>query len=166
MNVAFRFYALLYLVSMKADGLVVQPQTLPADSIQPQIQRNESKSDAATDFLDELAAAISKRYPTNDQSNFAAFIDALLDLSEEEEGDDDVGHVFTPFPELISMNADTNASSTYGNVTGSASGKLEITNGDDVNMRDGENVSNNAVVRLLSGIAVSIIVLQAFTLTI
>ncbi|CAI5710967.1 unnamed protein product [Peronospora effusa] len=140
MNVAFRFYALLYLVSMKANGLVVQPQTLPADSIQPQIQRNESESDAATDFLDELAAAIFKRYPTNDQSNFAAFIDALLDLgstsnestihsngsstydhsdvyvgdaSEEEEGDDDVGHVFTPFPELLSMNADTSASSTY-----------------------------------------------------
>ncbi|CAI5743865.1 unnamed protein product [Peronospora destructor] len=191
MNVAFRFYALLFLVSMKADGFVVQPQTLPSNSTQPQLQRNESKLDAvATDFLNEVVAAIIRNYPTDDQSKFAALFDALLDhgsASNEstlhsngsstndhsdvyvddasEEDDDDVGYDFTLFSESISMNADTNASSTFGNVTGSASGRLEITIGDDANMRDGENVSNNAVARLLSGITVSIIVLHAFTLT-
>lgn len=195
MNVVFRFVSLLILLLMEADGLVFQPRMPHPSSTQRHLQHEENESDpAATDFLAEVSAAILKDDPTNKFSNFAAFIDALVaraaasneshfysnwsntaDRSEEvsvgpaSAEEDAIGSDFTPFPELSSMDADTDASVTFdqvANVSSSFSasgGDLENTIGDDVTMTDGEDSSDSVtVMQLSSGIIVSFV---AFGLT-
>ncbi|CAH0481251.1 unnamed protein product [Peronospora belbahrii] len=180
-------------MTTKAYGFVLQPQTHSPRPTQIQPQHHDNESDAtATDFLDELVAAVWKDYPTDDLYKFKRLLDVLLahsyasnesmhhsnwsstidpievpfgSASEEEETFHDVENGLTPLPKLISTDADTDASIAFDNETGSSSEGLESAVGDDANMRVGKNVYNSAAVRLLSGMIVSIITVHTFTLS-
>ncbi|KAG7377571.1 hypothetical protein PHYPSEUDO_011423 [Phytophthora pseudosyringae] len=188
MNVAFRCVAVLFLLSMEVDALIFQQRPSSAGR---HLQREENESDStASDFLAEEAAAMLKDgADTEDFSNFAAFIDALVArasssidspfysnwssavdreidaASSEGAAFEDVGSDFTPSP---GFNSDTDASSALDQAAGStfsASGELEGAVGGDANMANGENLpSSLAVLQLPSFILVLIIAVNALAL--
>ncbi|KAF1793465.1 hypothetical protein GQ600_5675 [Phytophthora cactorum] len=175
MNVVFRFFAVLFLLSMEeADAFIFQQRVPRSSVIERHLQREENETDpTANDFLAEVTAAMLKGDPeTEDFSQVATFVEALqwiaflLELIEhggrsgEEATFEDVGSNFTPSPELSSMSNETDASVALDQVTDSASGGLEGAIGGDA-MADGQSL---AVTELPCGVVVSIIAVTAFTL--